>query len=26
MTEVEIARIPIMADWYVRLKKDYERP
>jgi carbonic anhydrase/acetyltransferase-like protein (isoleucine patch superfamily) len=26
MTEVEVARIPIMADWYVRLKKDYERP
>jgi len=26
LTEVEIARIPIMAEWYVDLKKDYERP
>ena len=24
MTAAEIARIPIMADWYVRLKQDYE--
>ncbi len=26
MTAAEIARIPIMADWYVRLKQDYEQP
>ncbi len=26
LTDVEIARIPIMAGWYVDLKKDYERP
>jgi carbonic anhydrase/acetyltransferase-like protein (isoleucine patch superfamily) len=26
LTEVEVARIPIMAEWYVDLKKDYERP
>jgi carbonic anhydrase/acetyltransferase-like protein (isoleucine patch superfamily) len=26
MTPAEVARIPIMADWYVRLKADYERP
>ena len=26
LTEVERERIPIMAEWYVNLKKDYERP
>jgi carbonic anhydrase/acetyltransferase-like protein (isoleucine patch superfamily) len=26
LTEVEIARVPIMAAWYVNLKKDYEQP
>ena len=26
LTEVEVARIPIMAEWYVDLKKDYEQP
>ena len=26
LTPTEVARIPIMASWYVNLKKDYERP
>ncbi len=26
LTAEEIARIPVMAGWYVRLKQDYERP
>ncbi|MFO1393763.1 MAG: gamma carbonic anhydrase family protein [Steroidobacteraceae bacterium] len=26
LTPAEVARIPIMAAWYVNLKKDYERP
>ena len=26
LTAAEIARVPIMAAWYVNLKKDYERP
>jgi carbonic anhydrase/acetyltransferase-like protein (isoleucine patch superfamily) len=26
LTEVERDRIPIMAEWYVNLKQDYERP
>ena len=26
LTEAEIARVPIMAAWYVNLKKDYEQP
>ena len=26
LTDVEIARVPIMAAWYVDLKKDYEQP
>jgi carbonic anhydrase/acetyltransferase-like protein (isoleucine patch superfamily) len=26
LTEVEIARVPNMAAWYVNLKKDYEQP
>jgi carbonic anhydrase/acetyltransferase-like protein (isoleucine patch superfamily) len=25
LTEAEIARVPIMANWYVNLKKDYEQ-
>ena len=25
LTEAEIARVPIMAEWYVNLKQDYER-
>lgn len=26
LTEAEVARIPVMAGWYVNLKRDYERP
>lgn len=26
LSEVELARVAIMADWYVNLKQDYERP
>jgi carbonic anhydrase/acetyltransferase-like protein (isoleucine patch superfamily) len=26
LTAVEIARVPIMAEWYVNLKKDYQQP
>jgi carbonic anhydrase/acetyltransferase-like protein (isoleucine patch superfamily) len=26
LTAAEVARIPVMAEWYVRLKRDYQQP